>query len=80
MNDGLRHISGAYLACYVQASACREDHRRVDNERQVRGVVALALNAWPSVDFCGYWQRSAKRLRKRRIIRSEVVQVCRGSI
>ena len=53
------HISGAYLARYAQESAWREDHRRVDNGRQVRGVVALALKARPSVDFCGYWQRAA---------------------
>ncbi len=53
------HIAGAYLARYAQESAFREGHRRDDNGTQVRGVVGLALKARPSVDFCGYWQRSA---------------------
>ena len=53
------HISGAYLARYAQESAWREDHRRDDNGKQVRGTVRLALKARPSVDFCGYWQRAA---------------------
>jgi hypothetical protein len=53
------HISGVYLGRYAQESAWREDHRRVDNGAQVRGVVALAMASKPSVDFCGYWQRSA---------------------
>ncbi len=52
------HISGVYLARYAQESAWREDHRRDDNGRQVRGVVGLALKARTSVDFCGYWQRA----------------------
>jgi transposase-like protein len=52
------HISGVYLGRYAQESAWREDHRRVDNGTQVRGVVGLALAAKPSVDFCGYWQRA----------------------
>ena len=52
------HISGVYLGRYAQESAWREDHRRVDNGGQVRGVVALALAAKPSVDFSGYWQRA----------------------
>ena len=49
------HIAGAYLARYAQESAWRESHRRDDDGSQVRGVVALALAARPSVDFCGYW-------------------------
>ena len=53
------HIAGAYLARYAQESAWREGHRRDDNGLQVRGVVGLALAARPSVDFCGYWQRTA---------------------
>ncbi len=53
------HIAGVYLGRYAQESAWREDHRRADNGSQVRGVVALALAAKPSVDFCGYWQRAA---------------------
>jgi len=52
------HIAGIYLARYAQESAWREGHRRDDNGLQVRGVVGLALAAQPSVDFCGYWQRS----------------------
>jgi transposase-like protein len=52
------HIAGVYLGRYAQESAWREDHRRVDNGAQVQGVVALAMAARPSVDFCGYWQRA----------------------
>ena len=52
------HVAGAYLARYAQESAWREEHRRVDNGAQIRDVVALSLNARPSVDFCGYWQRA----------------------
>ena len=52
------HLVGVYLARYAQESAWRENHRRSDNGAQVRGVVALALKARPSVDFCGYWQRA----------------------
>ena len=54
------HIAGTYLARYAQESAWREDHRRVDNGAQVRSIVALALAAPSSVDFCGYWQRAAR--------------------
>jgi transposase-like protein len=55
------HISGVYLGRYAQESAWREDHRRVDNGGQVRGIAHLAMKAKPSVDFCGYWQRSGAR-------------------
>jgi len=51
------HIAGAYLIRYAQEAAWREDHRRVDNGRQVQGVMALAMAAPVSVDWCGYWQR-----------------------
>ena len=54
------HLAGTYLARYAQESAWREDHRRDANGTQVRQVVALALAARPSVDFCGYWQRAAR--------------------
>ena len=54
------HIAGAYLVRYAQESAWREDHRRVDNGRQTMGIAALAMMAPTSVDWCGYWQRSAK--------------------
>jgi len=52
------HIAGTYLARYAQESAWREDHRRVPNGDQVNRVVGLAMRNKPSVDFCGYWQRS----------------------
>ena len=52
------HIAGVYLARYAQESAFKESHRRMDNGGQVRRVVGLALAARPSVDFCGYWQRT----------------------
>lgn len=52
------HIAGTYLVRYAQEAAFREDARRVDNGSQVRRVTDLALAAKPSVDFCGYWQRS----------------------
>jgi len=54
------HISGPYLLRYAQESAFREDRRRDSNGEQVRATVRLALTAKPSVDFCGYWQRSGK--------------------
>lgn len=54
------HIAGPYLVRYAQESAWREDHRRVDNGSQVRGIMALAMACGPSVDWCGYWQRSAR--------------------
>lgn len=54
------HIAGQYLIRYAQEASWREDHRRVDNGRQVQGVMALAMASRPSVDFCGYWQRNAK--------------------
>lgn len=52
------HIAGAYLVRYAQESAWREDHRRLDNGRQVQQIAGLAMACKPSVDFCGYWQRS----------------------
>ena len=51
------HISGPYLLRYAQEAAWREDSRRVANGEQVGRVAHLALNAKPSVDFTGYWQR-----------------------
>lgn len=54
------HIAGAYLARYAQEAAWREDRRRDPNGAQVRRVVGLALAAPPSVDFCGYWQRTTR--------------------
>jgi transposase-like protein len=53
------HIAGTYLVRYAQESAWREDHRRTDNGRQVSSVAGLAMACRPSIDWCGYWQRSA---------------------
>ena len=52
------HIAGAYLVRYAQEAAWREDHHRVDNGRQVQGVMGLAMRAPVSVDWSGYWQRT----------------------
>jgi transposase-like protein len=53
------HIAGTYLVRYAQEASWREDNRRVSNGEQVQQVVGLAMAAKPSVDFCGYWQRSS---------------------
>jgi transposase-like protein len=52
------HLAGPYLARFAQESAWREDHRRDPNGFQVDRVALLAMRNPPSVDFCGYWQRS----------------------
>src|ERR1700676_5714882 len=52
------HLAGPYLLRFAQEAAWREDHRRESNGAQVDRVVALAMLNKPSVDFCGYWQRS----------------------
>jgi transposase-like protein len=52
------HIAGPYLIRFAQESAWREDHRKDPNGSQVDRIVALAMHGKPSVDFCGYWQRS----------------------
>jgi transposase-like protein len=52
------HIAGVYLTRYAQEASWREDHRRVSNGEQATRVVGLALASRPSVNFCGYWQRS----------------------
>jgi hypothetical protein len=54
------HIAGNYLIRYAQEASWREDHRRVDNGRQVQNVMGLAMKAPVSVDWCGYWQRAEK--------------------
>lgn len=51
------HIAGTYLLRYAQEASWREDNRRVSNGEQTFRVAYLALNAKPSVDFSGYWQR-----------------------
>ena len=52
------HISGLYLIRYAKEMAWREDHRRDSNGLQFRIVTMLVTKKGPSVDFCGYWQRS----------------------
>ena len=52
------HLAGPYLIRFAQEASWREDHRRDPNGSQVDRVVALAMRNRPSVDFCGYWQRS----------------------
>jgi hypothetical protein len=52
------HVAGPYLIRFAQEAAWREDHRRDPNGSQVDRVVGLAMRHKPSVDFCGYWQRS----------------------
>ena len=52
------HIAGPYLLRYAQEAAWREDLRRVSNGEQAHGIVGLAMQLRPSVDFCGYWQRA----------------------
>jgi transposase-like protein len=52
------HIAGPYLARYAQEAAWREDLRHISNGDQVYGVAGLAMRSRPSVDFCGYWQRT----------------------
>jgi len=52
------HIAGPYLVRFAQEAAFREDHRRDPNGSQVDRIAALAMANKPSVDFCGYWQRS----------------------
>src|SRR3954467_2741936 len=51
-------ISGVYLVRYAREASWKEDHRRDSNGLQVRTVLVLAPRNGPSVDFCGYWQRS----------------------
>jgi hypothetical protein len=52
------HLVGLYLLWSGQEAAWREDHRRQPDGSQVDRVVSLAMRNKPSVDFCGYWQRS----------------------
>jgi len=54
------HIAGPYLARYAKEMAWREDHRRHSNGAQFQAVLKLVVSNPPSVDFCGYWQRSRK--------------------
>ena len=53
-------IARADLVRYAQEAAFREDHRQMDNGRQVRTLSGLAMAAPTSVDWCRYWQRAAR--------------------
>jgi hypothetical protein len=50
--------AGPYLIRFAQEAAWREDHRKEPNGFQVDRVVAIVMKNKPSVDYCGYWQRS----------------------
>jgi transposase-like protein len=52
------HLSGLYLVRYSREMAWREDHRGDSNGVQFRTAITLVVRNKPSVDFCGYWQRS----------------------
>jgi transposase-like protein len=52
------HVAGPYLLRFAQEAAWRENYRRAANGTQVDRIAALAMHNKPSVDFCGYWQRS----------------------
>jgi len=52
------HIAGPYLVRFAQEASWREDNRRLSTGEQITRVATLAMKARPSVDFCGYWQRS----------------------
>lgn len=52
------HVAGPYLIRFAQEAAWREDRRRQPNGSHVDRIVSLAMHNKPSVDFCGYWQRS----------------------
>jgi transposase-like protein len=52
------HLAGPYLIRFAQEASWREDHRKDSNGFQVDRVALLAMRNKPSVDFCGYWQRS----------------------
>ena len=51
-------ISGVYLVRYAREASWKEDHRRDSNGLQFHTVLVLVTRTGPSVDFCGYWQRS----------------------
>lgn len=55
------HIAGPYLSAYAAEMAWREDNRRVSNGMQYLAMTNAALSHPVSTQWCGYWQRSAKR-------------------
>jgi transposase-like protein len=52
------HIAGVYIGRYAAEAGWRDDHRRESNGAQFRSIVGLVAKNKPSVDFCGYWQRT----------------------
>jgi transposase-like protein len=52
------HISGAYLGRFAAEAAWRDDNRGMSNGEQFKAIAGLVAKNKPSVDFCGYWQRS----------------------
>jgi transposase-like protein len=58
---GVHHrISGKRLSPYASEMAWREDNRRVPNGAQFNAIAAMALKHPMSVEWRGYWQRSAR--------------------
>jgi transposase-like protein len=55
------HIAGPYLSAYAAEMAWREDNRRVSNGMLYLAMTNAALSHPISNQWCGYWQRSAKR-------------------
>jgi transposase-like protein len=55
------HVAGPYLVRFAQEAAWREDNRRLANGEQIRAVSTLTMKCAPSREFCGYWERAAKR-------------------
>jgi hypothetical protein len=54
----IREKSGS-LACFsARLGLLPQDGRRTANGEQFTAIVALVAADAPSVDFCGYWQRS----------------------
>lgn len=57
---GVHHrISGRHLQGYADEFGWREDHRRVDNGRQVAKVLSAVARMPVSREWKGYWQRRA---------------------
>ena len=58
---GIHHrISGKRLSPYASEMAWREDHRRLPNGAQFNAIASLALRHPKSLEWRGYWQRSAR--------------------
>jgi transposase-like protein len=62
MIEGQHHfVSPQYLHQYAAHAAWLEDHRKMDNGAMTHRALGLSLNHPKSTDWCGYWQRGAKR-------------------